>query len=224
VLEPLGRAVSGPRWAEVVALLGAGPGPGWRKLRLVRAADLETMRRRMARATRDRMLRELRRRGAADRPAAARAVLEDLHWSDASPRRAGDAGASGGTGRLLVLGTYRLPDALQRTIRCRRAPRVAAAWAVHGPAAPVAPRSGRGRLPDDALPGRPPPGRTGALWCISDRGHPAVQVTVVEGGSPRLARPGDGGWTLRVALAPAASTVPGERAADAGAQLERRAR
>src|SRR5207244_1740367 len=117
VLEALGRVCRGPGGQEVIALLGQ-QAPTWlvQMPGLVRAADLEPLQRRMAGATRDRMLREL---AEALELLTARQplllVLEDLHWSDYSTldvlavlaRRQEPA-------RLLLLGTYRLPDALQR--------------------------------------------------------------------------------------------------------------
>jgi AAA ATPase domain/Transcriptional regulatory protein, C terminal len=117
VLEALGRLCRGPGGKEVVTLLGQ-QAPTWlvQMPGLVRAADLEALQRRIAGATRDRMLREL---AEALELLTARQplllVLEDLHWSDYSTldvlamlaRRQEPA-------RLLLLGTYRLPDALQR--------------------------------------------------------------------------------------------------------------
>jgi DNA-binding winged helix-turn-helix (wHTH) protein len=117
VLEALGRLCRGPGGKEVVTLLGQ-QAPTWlvQMPGLVRAADLEALQRRIAGATRDRMLREL---AEALELLTSRQplllVLEDLHWSDYSTldvlamlaRRQEPA-------RLLLLGTYRLPDALQR--------------------------------------------------------------------------------------------------------------
>jgi predicted ATPase len=83
---------------------------------LVRAADLETLRRRTSGATRERMLRELTEALellTAQQPLLL--VLEDLHWSDPSTldliavlaRRQEPA-------RLLLLGTYRSPEVRRR--------------------------------------------------------------------------------------------------------------
>jgi hypothetical protein len=60
VLETLGRLCRGPSGQEVVTLLRP-QAPTWlvQMPSLVHAADLETLRRRVAGATRDRMLREL---------------------------------------------------------------------------------------------------------------------------------------------------------------------
>jgi hypothetical protein len=57
VLEALGRLCRGPGGQEVVALLGQ-QAPTWlvQMPGLVRVADLETLQRRVAGATRDRML------------------------------------------------------------------------------------------------------------------------------------------------------------------------
>jgi DNA-binding winged helix-turn-helix (wHTH) protein/tetratricopeptide (TPR) repeat protein len=116
VLEALGRLGRGPRGPEVVAWLGA-QAPTWlaQMPGLVGPADLEVLQRRLAGATRERMLRELAEALevlTAQQPLVL--VLEDLHWSDPSTldliavlaRRQEPA-------RLLLLGTYRPPD-----VRC----------------------------------------------------------------------------------------------------------
>src|SRR4029453_7362260 len=83
---------------------------------LIRAADLETLRRRVDGATRERMLRELAEALellTAQQPLVL--VLEDLQWSDPSTldliavlaRRREPA-------RLLLLGTFRPPEVLRR--------------------------------------------------------------------------------------------------------------
>jgi predicted ATPase len=117
VLEALGRLGRGPRGPEVVAWLGA-QAPTWlvQMPGLVPAGDLEALRRRMAAATRERMLRELAEALevlTAQQPLVL--VLEDLHWSDPSTldllavlaRRREPA-------RLLLLGTYRPPEVRHR--------------------------------------------------------------------------------------------------------------
>src|SRR5215831_1507443 len=117
VLEVLGRACRGPGGQEVVALLRQ-QAPTWlmQMPGLVRAADLEMLRRRMIGVTRERMLRELTE--ALDLLTAQQPlliVLEDLHWSDPSTmdliavlaRRQEPA-------RLLLLGTYRSPEVRRR--------------------------------------------------------------------------------------------------------------
>ena len=118
VLEALGRLCRGPDGKELVALLGQ-QAPTWlvQIPGLLRAADLETLRRRSAGTTRERMLRELAE--ALDLLTARQPlvlVLEDLHWSDPSTldllavlaRRREAA-------RLLLIGTYRPPEVLRRT-------------------------------------------------------------------------------------------------------------
>src|SRR5687768_15439244 len=83
---------------------------------LLSTAEYDTLQRRVAGASRERMLRELAEAVEAlttERPLVL--VLEDLHWSDASTlewlayvaRRRQSA-------RLLVLGTYRPSDAIVR--------------------------------------------------------------------------------------------------------------
>jgi predicted ATPase len=117
VLEALGRVCRGPDGQEVVTLLGQ-QAPTWlvQMPSLVRAGDLETLRRRMVGATRERMLRELAETLellTARRPLVL--VLEDLHWSDPSTldllavlaRRPEPA-------RLLLIGTYRPPEVRRR--------------------------------------------------------------------------------------------------------------
>ena len=109
--------VGDPADKEVVALLGQ-QAPTWlvQMPGLVRAADLETLKRRIVGATRERMLRELAEALellTAQQPLVL--VLEDLHWSDPSTldllavlaRRREPA-------RLLLIGTYRPPEVLRR--------------------------------------------------------------------------------------------------------------
>jgi predicted ATPase len=213
VLEALGRVCRGPGGQEVVALLGQ-QAPTWlmQMPGLVRAADLETLRRRVAGATRDRMLREL---AEALELLTARQplllVLEDLHWCDTSTldllavlaRRREPA-------RLLLLGTYRLPDVLQRghplsTVhhelqrhgQCTELPLPLLSEAA------VAAYLAR-RFSDACLP-------AGLARLVHQRteGNPLFMVTLLE----EWVRRGwlvqaDGEWTLRVALADVASTVP----------------
>ena len=117
VLEALGRLCRGAGGQEIVALLGQ-QAPTWlvQMPGLVRAADLETLKRRIVGATRDRMLRELAEALellTAQQPLVL--VLEDLHWSDPSTldliavlaRRREPA-------RLLLIGTYRPPEVRRR--------------------------------------------------------------------------------------------------------------
>jgi DNA-binding winged helix-turn-helix (wHTH) protein/predicted ATPase len=117
VLEALGRLCRGPGGQELLGLLGQ-QAPTWlvQMPGLVRAADLEALRRRIVGATRDRMLRELAE--AMDLLTAQQTlvlVLEDLHWSDPSTldllavlaRRREPA-------RLLLIATYRPPEVRRR--------------------------------------------------------------------------------------------------------------
>ena len=117
VLEALGRLCRGPDGKELVALLGQ-QAPTWlvQMPGLLRTADLETLRRRIGGATRERMLRELAEALellSARQPLVL--VLEDLHWSDPSTldllavlaRRREAA-------RLLLIGTYRPPEVRRR--------------------------------------------------------------------------------------------------------------
>jgi predicted ATPase len=213
VLEALGRLCRGPGGKEVVTLLGQ-QAPTWlvQMPGLVRAADLEALQRRIAGATRDRMLREL---AEALELLTARQplllVLEDLHWSDYSTldvlamlaRRREPA-------RLLLLGTYRLPDALQRGHPLHT---VHHELQRHGQCTelplPLLPEAAVAaylatRFPDARLP-------AGLARLVHQRteGNPLFMVTVVEEWVRRgWLAPADESWTLRVALADVASTVP----------------
>ena len=117
VLEALGRLCRGPGGKELVALLGQ-QAPTWlvQMPGLVRTADLETLRRRIVGATRERMLRELAE--ALDLLTARQPlvlVLEDLHWSDPSTLDLlGVLARRREPARLLLLGTYRPPEVLRR--------------------------------------------------------------------------------------------------------------
>jgi tetratricopeptide (TPR) repeat protein len=192
---------------------------------LVRPADLETLRRRVAGATQDRMLCELAE--ALDLLTMRQPlllVLEDLHWSDYSTfdllavlaRRRESS-------RLLLLGTYRLPDALQRGHPLHTVHHELQ-W--HGQCAelplPLLPEAAvedylATRFPDARLPAglaRPVHQRT--------EGNPLFMVTLVEDWVRRgwLAER-DGGWTLRVELATLTSTVPEDLRQMLEQQLER---
>jgi DNA-binding winged helix-turn-helix (wHTH) protein/predicted ATPase len=226
VLEALGRVCRGPGGKEVVTLLGQ-QAPTWlvQMPGLVRAADLETLQRRLAGATRDRMLREL---AEALELLTARQplllVLEDLHWSDASTldaiavlaRRREPA-------RLLLLGTYRLPDVLQRGHPLHT---VHHELQRHGQCTelplPLLPETAvtaylTTRFPDARLP-------AGLARLVHQRteGNPLFMVTVVEDWVRRgWLVPADGGWTLRVERAAVASTVPESLRQMLEQQLER---
>jgi predicted ATPase len=226
VLEALGRLCRGPGGKEVVALLGQ-QAPTWlvQMPSLVRASDLEALQRRIAGATRDRMLRELAE--ALERLTARQPlllVLEDLHWCDASTldvlamlaRRREPA-------RLLLLGTYRLPDALQRGHPLHT---VHHELQRHGQCTelplPLLPEAAMAaylamRFPDTRLP-------AGLARLVHQRteGNPLFMVTVVEEWVRRgWLAPADEGWTLRVARAAVASTVPESLRQMLEQQLER---
>jgi predicted ATPase/DNA-binding winged helix-turn-helix (wHTH) protein len=226
VLEALGRLCRGPGGQEVVALLRQ-QAPTWlvQMPGLVQADDLETLQRRSAGATQDRMLWEL---AEALELLTARQplllVLEDLHWSDPSTldvlavlaRRREPA-------RLLLLGTYRPPDALQRghplqTMhhelqrhgQCMELPLPLLSEAA------VAAYLTR-RFADADLPAR-------LAYLVHQRteGNPLFMVTLVEEWVHRgwLVK-ADVGWMLRVELAALASTVPESLRQMLEQQLER---
>jgi predicted ATPase/DNA-binding winged helix-turn-helix (wHTH) protein len=226
VLEALGRLCRGSDGPEIVALLEQ-QAPTWlvQMPGLVHAADLEALQRRIAGATRDRMLREL---AEALELLTARQplllVLEDLHWSDYSTldllavlaRRREPA-------RLLLLGTYRLPDALQRghplhTVH-HELQRHGQCMELPLPLLPEAAVAAylATRFPDAHLP-------AGLAHLVHQRteGNPLFMVTVVEDWVRRgWLVPADGGWTLRVALAALAGTVPESLRQMLEQQLER---
>src|SRR6266545_2808475 len=117
ILEALGRLCRASGGKPVIDLL-ARHAPTWlvQMPALVRAAELETLQRKVAGATKERMLRELAE--AIEALTAERPLvlwLEDLHWGDYSTldwlalvaRRQERA-------RLLVIGTYRPVDVLVR--------------------------------------------------------------------------------------------------------------
>src|SRR5262245_58565473 len=179
---------------------------------LVRPAELEGLQRRVQGTIQARMLRELAE--ALNVLTAARPlvlVLEDLHWSDyatldvlaALARRREPA-------RLLVLGTYRPPDALQRGHPLHT---VQHELHMHGqcaelpltlfPEAAVADYLAA-RFPDAQLP-------AGLARLVHQRteGNPLFMVHVVDDWVRRgwLVQV-DKHWTLRVGLAALAITVP----------------
>jgi predicted ATPase/DNA-binding winged helix-turn-helix (wHTH) protein len=109
-LEALGELCRGPHASDVVGLL-AKRAPTWlvQMPWLVSPAQLGSLDRRVASATRERMLRELAEALealTAERPLVL--VLEDLHWSDRSTRALiGWLARRREPARLFVLGTYR---------------------------------------------------------------------------------------------------------------------
>ena len=169
MLEALGRLCRGAGGQELVALLGQ-QAPTWlvQMPGLVRAADLEALKRRIVGATRDRMLRELAE--AIDLLTVQQPlvlVLEDLHWSDPSTldllavlaRRREPA-------RLLLLGTYRPPEVRRRAHPLPASAGTAATRPLRGIAVDVA--------AEEALPPTSPvacracSGSTGwRTWCTS---------------------------------------------------------
>jgi tetratricopeptide (TPR) repeat protein len=226
VLEALGRVCRGPDGQEVVALLEQ-QAPTWlvQMPGLVCAADLEAVQRRLAGATRDRMLRELAEaleRLTTRQPLVL--VLEDLHWSDPSTldvlamlaRRREPA-------RLLLLGTYRLPDALQRGHPLHI---VHHELQRHGQCTelplPLLPEAAVAtylatRFPEAHLP-------AGLARLVHQRteGHPLFMVTVVEEWVRRgWLVPADGAWTLRGVQADVARLVPESLRQMLEQQLER---
>jgi hypothetical protein len=178
---------------------------------LVPSADLEELQRRVLGSTRERMLRELAE--ALNVLTAARPlvlVLEDLHWSDYSTldvlaalaRRREPA-------RLLLLGTYRPPDALQRGHPLQT---VMHELHLHGRCAELSlPWLSEAaveayvatRFPDAQLP-------AGLARLVHQRteGNPLFMVQVVEDWVRRgwLVQV-DGHWIIRVGLADLAVTV-----------------
>jgi predicted ATPase len=225
VLEAF-RVCRGPGGQEVLALLEQ-QAPTWlvQMPGLVPPTDLEAVQRRLAGVTRDRMLRELAEaleRLTTHQPLLL--VLEDLHWCDASTldvlaMLAGRREPA----RLLVLGTYRPPDALQRGHPLQT---VHYELQRHGhcvelslpllPEAAVATYLAR-RFPDACVP-------AGLARLVHQRteGHPLFMVTVVEEWVRRgWLVPADGAWTLRGVQADVARLVPESLRQMLEQQLER---
>jgi DNA-binding winged helix-turn-helix (wHTH) protein/predicted ATPase len=213
VLEAVERLCRVPGGQDVVALL-AQQAPTWvvQMPGLVSPADLEGLQRRVLGTTPERMLREMAE--ALNVLTAARPlilVLEDLHWSDyATLDLLAALAQRREPARLLVLGTYRLPDVLQRghplyTVhhelqrhgQCTELPLpMLSETAV---ASYLATRFSDAQLP------------AGLARLVHQRteGNPLFMVTVVED----WVRRGwlvylDGRWTLQVALATLTVTVP----------------
>lgn len=125
VLEALGRLCREPAGEQLIALLERYA-PTWlvQMPALLTAADMEALLRRVAGATRERMLREMAE--ALEALTAIRPLvlqLEDLHWSDVSTLELFSVLARRReAARLLVLGTYRPVEMLAnghplRTVR-----------------------------------------------------------------------------------------------------------
>ena len=222
----LGRLCRGPGGKEVVALLEQHA-PTWlvQMPGLVQADDLETLQRRSAGATQDRMLCELAE--ALELLTACQPlllVLEDLHWSDLSTldvlavlaRRREPA-------RLLLLGTYRLPDVLQRGHPLHT---VHHELQRHGQCTglplPVLSETAVTAYLTTRFPGACLPAGLARLVHQRTEGHPLFMVTAVEDWVRRgWLVPADGGWTLRGELAAFASTVPESLRQMLEQQLER---
>ena len=213
ILEALERLCWRPGGLEIVEIL-RHQAPTWlmQMPGLLSPAELEGLQRRVSGTTQERMLRELAETLnvlTAARPLVL--VLEDLHWSDyatldalaALARRREPA-------RLLLLGTYRPPDALQRGHPLQT---VQHELHLHGQcgelALPLLSEAAMAdylaaRLPDAQLP-------TELAHLVHQRteGNPLFMVQVVEDWVRRgwLIQV-DRHWTLRVGLAALAVTVP----------------
>jgi predicted ATPase/DNA-binding winged helix-turn-helix (wHTH) protein len=213
VLEALERLCRGPGGQELVALLGQ-QAPTWlvQMPGLVRAADLETLRRRIVGATRERMLRELA--AALDLLTAQQPlvlVLEDLHWSDPSTldllavlaRRRESA-------RLLLIGTYRPLEVLRRAHPLRA---VTQELQLHGHCVEL-PLT---LLTEDAvaaylasrLPGLPRVDRLARLVQQRTEGNPLFMVTLVDSWlTQEILIEQDGAWALPAGVEALHDSVP----------------
>src|SRR5437773_1494447 len=115
LLEALGRLCREPGGERLIELLGQSA-PTWlvQMPAVLRAAELETLQRKTAGATRERMLRELSE--AVEMLTAVQPLvlwLEDLHWSDYSTLEwLAYLGRRREAARVLVLGTYRPVEAI----------------------------------------------------------------------------------------------------------------
>jgi predicted ATPase/DNA-binding winged helix-turn-helix (wHTH) protein len=214
VLEALGRLCRGPGGQEWVALLGQ-QAPTWlgQMPGLIRAADLETLRRRSGGATRERMLRELvealEQLTAQQQPLVL--VLEDLHWSDRSTldliavlaRRREPA-------RLLLLGTFRPPEVLRRAHPLHTVQQELQLHG-HGVELPLT------LLTEEAiatylagrLPGLPRVDRLARLVHQRTEGNPFFMVTLVDSWRPQgILLEQDGVWALTAAVEALHNSVP----------------
>jgi predicted ATPase len=213
VLEALGRLCRGPGGQEVVALLGQ-QAPTWlmQMPSLVRAADLETLRRRVGGATRERMLRELAEALellTAQQPLVL--VLEDLHWSDPSTldllavlaRRWEPA-------RLLLIATYRPPEVRRRAHPLHT---IQQELQLHGHCVEL-PLT---LLTEDAvatylacrLPGLPRVDRLARLVHQRTEGNPLFMVTLVDSWlTEGVLLEQDGVWALAAAVEALHNSVP----------------
>ncbi len=213
VLEALGRLCRGPGGQELVALLGQ-QAPTWlvQMPGLLRAADLEPLRRRMAGATRERMLRELAEALellTAQQPLVL--VLEDLHWSDPSTldllailaRRREPA-------RLLLIATYRPPEVRRRAHPLHSIQQELQLHG-HGVELPLT------LLTEEAiatylacrLPGLPRVDRLARLVHQRTEGNPLFMVTLVDSWLTQgVLREQDGVWALAATVEALHNSVP----------------
>src|SRR5262249_30103882 len=115
ILEAFGRLCREPRGEQIIGVLERHA-PTWlaRRPALLETAELDALQRRVAGASRERMLRELAE--AIDVLTAERPLvlwLEDLHWSDVSTvALLAMLGRRQEAARLLVIGTYRPVDVI----------------------------------------------------------------------------------------------------------------
>jgi DNA-binding winged helix-turn-helix (wHTH) protein/predicted ATPase len=213
VLEALGRLGRCPSGPAVVAVLDA-QAPTWltQMPGLVGPANLEALQRRLAGATRERMLRELAEALevlTVQQPLVL--VLEDLHWSDPSTlellavlaRRREPA-------RLLLLGTYRSPEVRHRAHPLQA---VTQELRLHGHSVelPVT------VLAEDAIatylttrcPGLTQVGPLARLVHQYTEGHPLFMVTLVEAWLMQgVLRAQDGAWLLHTEVEALHDQVP----------------
>ena len=213
ILEAVERLCRGPSDLDIVEIL-RHQAPTWlvQMPGLVRPAELEGLQRWVLGTTQARMLRELAE--ALNVLTAARPlvlVLEDLHWSDyatldvlaALARRREPA-------RLLVLGTYRPPDALRRGHPLQT---VQHELHLHGQCAELALTFLTEAAVADYLAARFPaahfPAGLARLVHQRTEGNPLFMVNVVEDWVRRgwLAQVHEH-WTLRAELAALAGSVP----------------
>jgi predicted ATPase len=213
VLEALDRLGRGPGGQEVVALL-AQQAPTWlvQLPGLVQAGDLEALQRRLAGATRERMLREVAEALevlTTQQPLVL--VLEDLHWSDPSTLDLlAVLGRRRDPVRLLLLGTYRPSE-----VRPRAHPLAAVLHELHlhghSVELPVT------VLAADAiatylthrLPGLPRVDALARLVHQHTEGHPLFMMTLVEAWlSQGVLRAQDGAWRLHAKVEALHDQVP----------------
>lgn len=213
ILEALGRLCRQAGGQDLVALL-AHQAPTWlvHLPGLLSPADLEALQRRVLGTARERMLRELAEvfeTLTATRPLVL--VLEDLHWSDASTldllaalaRRREPA-------RLLLLGTYRPAEALQRDHPLRT---VVSELSLHGQCAvlPLTPLSvgAVGNYLARRFPTAQIPTEVTHLLYQRTEGNPLFMVHVIEDwlSQGRLVQV-DGRWTFPAADSTLTHRVP----------------